>query len=80
MTQVSQSVQFSSYVYTLGPKLWSQCSALSKATSVDIVSAVGLYVHSLIEEQLAAVDGILASRYAEINAEQSNIHSHFRLP
>jgi len=72
----ASDVQIGSYVYTLGP--YGHSVQLSKVTSVDMVSAVGMYA-PLTKEGTVIVDGILASCYAEINAEQSDIHSLFGL-
>ena len=62
------------YIFTLGDQ--ENSLQLSKVTHVDTTSAVGKYA-PLTEEGTIFVDGVLASCYAGVSGDQSDIHSLF---
>lgn len=70
----ASDVQPGDYMFTAVGS--SDSAELSKVTQVETVSAVGKYA-PLTEEGTIIVDGILSSCYADIAAEQDDIHSLF---
>ena len=70
----ASDVQTGDYMFTAVD--FNDSVELSKVTQVDTVSAVGKYA-PLTAEGTVIVDGILASCYADVNAEQGDIHALF---
>ena len=68
----ASGVQIGDYMFTAVD--FNDSVELSKVTQVDTVSAVGKYA-PLTAEGTVIVDGILASCYADVNAEQGDIHA-----